>query len=279
MSSVANLFIDKKQRPSKDQGIMDIGRNCSYCNQLDFLPFTCEFCKKTFCSQHRTLEQHKCPHKDKFFIPPSSKTGTSIPQSSSTVSAKSLFPDRDADRRLIDSKLKQAQPTTIKETQFRVGDVAGSNAFQKFQKFLSIQKSKKSSGGGNNSFSSIFKKPKPASPFADLAKLKKEAKGDAKIAAADRIYVWCIYMEDPGATNVENDKRAVFVSKNWVVGRSLDSIAETLRISNINNATTKVEEKLHIFKDDDDQPTIIQNSQKSSALKNGEVIYLVRGVI
>ena len=30
------------------------------CNQLDFLPFECGDCGKTFCAQHRELDQHDC---------------------------------------------------------------------------------------------------------------------------------------------------------------------------------------------------------------------------
>ncbi|KAI5954735.1 hypothetical protein KGF57_003758 [Candida theae] len=313
MSSVANLFIDKTQAPPKeDQGIMDIGKNCSYCNQLDFLPFTCEFCKKTYCSNHRTLEQHHCPHKDKFYnqAPPvhADRSGGALSSTSTstTISSKSLFPDRAADRKLIDEKLKKSpEPTTIKETQFRVGDVAGTNAFKKFQKFLSIQKDKKSSssssssgggggGGASGSISRLFGKKSssgtttttgnnaPASKFADMAKLKKNAQGDAKISASDRIYLWCVYVKDPNAAmNIEQDRKPVYVSKNWVVGKSLDSIAEKLRISNINNSTTIADEKLNIFKIDEatNEPRLVKTSDKSSFLKNGDTVYLVRGVI
>lgn len=286
MSSVANLFIDKQQAPPKeDQGIMDIGKNCSYCNQLDFLPFICEFCKKTYCSNHRTLEQHHCPRKDKFYNQAPTHDGTL--SSTSTISSKSLFPDRDADRKLIDARLKSPEPTTIKETQFRVGDVAGTNAFKKFQRFLNIQKDKTNSAGGGSSISKLFGKKSSttsviSNKYADMAKLKKNAQGDAKIALADRIYIWCVYVKDPNTSmNIEQDKKPVFVSKNWVIGKSLDSIAEKSRIPNINNLTTRAEERLNIFKIDEakNEPSLVRNSDKSSILKNGDVIYLVRGII
>ena len=40
----------------------DLGSKCalSGCNQHDFLPFTCEACKSTFCLEHRTRESHNC---------------------------------------------------------------------------------------------------------------------------------------------------------------------------------------------------------------------------
>ena len=71
------------------------------------------------------------------------------------ISSKSLFPDRNADKRKLEAKLNSInpiRPTTIKETQFRVGDVSisgSSNAFKKFQKFLTNQKKNKKSGTTN----------------------------------------------------------------------------------------------------------------------------------
>jgi predicted nucleic acid binding AN1-type Zn finger protein len=40
----------------------DLGRHCSKhdCKQLDFLPFTCDACKKVFCLDHRTYKDHTC---------------------------------------------------------------------------------------------------------------------------------------------------------------------------------------------------------------------------
>lgn len=41
----------------------DLGAHCSdpYCRQGDFLPFQCEFCKKTFCLEHFEPKNHGCP--------------------------------------------------------------------------------------------------------------------------------------------------------------------------------------------------------------------------
>ncbi|KAF9430414.1 zinc finger, AN1-type domain [Podila epigama] len=43
-----------------------IGKHCSdaTCSQLDFLPFTCPYCKQIFCQDHWRLEGHVCPKKD-----------------------------------------------------------------------------------------------------------------------------------------------------------------------------------------------------------------------
>jgi len=40
----------------------DVGKHCSdpYCNQCDFLPFTCDCCKKVFCLDHFRYKDHNC---------------------------------------------------------------------------------------------------------------------------------------------------------------------------------------------------------------------------
>ncbi|KAI4351504.1 hypothetical protein L6164_005870 [Bauhinia variegata] len=44
----------------------DLGKHCQHldCNQLDFLPFTCDGCHKVFCLEHRSFKSHSCPKSD-----------------------------------------------------------------------------------------------------------------------------------------------------------------------------------------------------------------------
>ncbi|KAJ6332771.1 hypothetical protein OIU77_008761 [Salix suchowensis] len=44
----------------------DLGRHCEHseCNQLDFLPFNCDGCRKVFCLEHRSSKSHDCPKSD-----------------------------------------------------------------------------------------------------------------------------------------------------------------------------------------------------------------------
>ncbi|KAF9081426.1 zinc finger, AN1-type domain [Mortierella sp. GBA35] len=43
-----------------------IGKHCSdkTCSQLDFLPFTCQYCKQIYCQDHWRLEGHTCSNKE-----------------------------------------------------------------------------------------------------------------------------------------------------------------------------------------------------------------------
>lgn len=48
---------------AEDADLMAIGQHCAHpdCQQLDFLPFTCDCCGKVFCLEHRTYAAHACP--------------------------------------------------------------------------------------------------------------------------------------------------------------------------------------------------------------------------
>ena len=41
---------------------MDIGKHCSICNRIDFLPFYCKKCSSHFCKIHYISNEHdlKC---------------------------------------------------------------------------------------------------------------------------------------------------------------------------------------------------------------------------
>lgn len=40
----------------------DLGKNCNWpdCKALDFLPFTCSYCKSVFCKDHFNSNSHEC---------------------------------------------------------------------------------------------------------------------------------------------------------------------------------------------------------------------------
>lgn len=44
----------------------DLGKHCSVedCKLIDFLPFTCDRCKKVYCLEHRGYGKHSCPNAD-----------------------------------------------------------------------------------------------------------------------------------------------------------------------------------------------------------------------
>lgn len=43
-----------------DHGLLDIGKACSFCDIIDFLPYVCDYCGLTFCGDHRSTLSHCC---------------------------------------------------------------------------------------------------------------------------------------------------------------------------------------------------------------------------
>lgn len=41
-------------------GLLDIGKACSFCDNIDFLPYVCDLCGLTFCGDHRSTLSHRC---------------------------------------------------------------------------------------------------------------------------------------------------------------------------------------------------------------------------
>lgn len=50
----------------RDQQLLSIGQQCSdqSCLMVDFLPFKCQHCTKSFCQDHFKVDVHKCPAYD-----------------------------------------------------------------------------------------------------------------------------------------------------------------------------------------------------------------------
>lgn len=264
--------MDKSKTPT-EQGILNLGKNCAFCDQLDFLPFTCQYCKKVFCSNHRTEVAHKCPATTNNSVKANYRTPKNGP------SAASLFPNRDADRERVNTLLEQSPgPSTRKSV-----------ALLRLKKFLNISPHSRSSSS-KTSIGSIFGSSKlrqlavaSKSKTSDILLLKKSAKGDLKVTVPDRIYLWCLYISgDTDVTKIdfEKNQKPVFVSNKWPVGRALDLMADTLAISNFNNSTRDSENRLNIFKVKDGVPELVEPSERTiSTFKTGETIYLVKGSI
>lgn len=292
---MTNLMVDNK---GKDESMMDIGTNCSKCNRLDFLPFTCEYCKLVFCEDHRKLEAHQCPGTEKFYNQAKKEYDYTKKSQDSPEPIASLFPNREQDRAKVDKLINQQQPkpTNIK-TAFRVGDAAKGkkNAFSKFNKFINLQREKINTQSGSKIKKLFSKDSGKASgrssgglgaknATVDIQLLRKTSKGDSKIKPEDRVYVWCLYVdaneeEEDKLKKIDIDKQrvGVFLNKHWPVGRGLDVISETLKIKNNNNRTTDVHERLNIFKMTP-EAELVKTSDRCSKFKTGDILYLVRGM-
>ena len=275
-----------------------IGKHCEfdYCNQLDFLPFFCQSCRKTFCLDHRSETSHKCANAGAWaerkrlaqLAQPSIGQGRTLRDKVSqkpcaspdckTVIGTSLTPgvhcstcNRDyclKHRLTEDHNCKNLIPIGARPAQFDVGQKTRS-ALDKLRAWGSAKKEQAGRA---------LPKPKPTSAAVRLAavnNLKKSAKGDAKIPVEKRVY---IYVEAEAETaKAKFPKGEFFYNKEWVVGRVLDAAARSLQVQNINNQSSDEKDKLRVFHVEAGR--LLEYSEKvGSVLQSGNTVVLLRGV-
>ncbi|KAH3681870.1 hypothetical protein WICPIJ_007176 [Wickerhamomyces pijperi] len=257
--------------------LMEIGEHCSFCGQIDFLPFKCS-CKQTFCLLHKNPESHQCPTlKQQPSSASKSRDGTTSNSFKDLPSSQSLFPDRS---KPIEIKFKttETHPVTIQDSS---SSKKSSSALEKLKRlFVSTNSQGKSKPKQtlNNSTKKLIA----------VSKLKSSAKGDPKVPVTERIYITVqILKDDDKGSNSEASvmKHPLFVSRAWPVGRALDSIADILKVKNVNNRTTDTNEKLFLFKlkgfkattGEPDLIKIETGERVIKALGDGDEVYLVRG--
>jgi AN1-type zinc finger protein 1 len=143
-------------------------------------------------------------------------------------------------------------------------------AFGKLKAWGSAQKSA--------AVSRVLPKPKPTSASARLVavnELKKSAKGDDKLAAEKRVY---LFVEAEAATTTAKfPKGQFFYSRDWVIGRVLDAAAKSLQVENVNNQGTDEKDKLRVFHVEGGR-LLEFNEKVGGALVSGNTIVLLRGV-
>ncbi|KAI2467149.1 AN1-type zinc finger protein [Annulohypoxylon bovei var. microspora] len=283
----------------KDADATLIGKHCQleYCNQLDFLPFFCQSCKKTFCLDHRSETAHKCAsagawarrRREAQLARPSAGEGKRMRDLVSqkpcaspdcrSVIGTSLVPgvhcagcNRDY---CLKHRLREEHdcanlvPIGARPAQF---DVAVEHTRSAFAKLKAWGAAKRESAGR------ALPKPKPSTASARLVavnKLRKTAKGDAKLPPEKRVYV---YVEaEAETTTAKNYKGEFFYSKDWVIGRVLDAAAKSLQIENVNNQSSEERDKLRVFHVEGGR-VLEFNEKVGSVLVSGNTIVLLRGV-
>lgn len=273
-----------------------VGKHCEseYCNQLDFLPFYCQSCEKTFCLDHRTESAHKCakagawaqrkrqadlqkvsigghkPVRDHITQKPCASTDCK------TTVGTSLVPGVHCDQCNRDYCLKHRlredhDCANLTPVGARVPDKV-SSALGNLKKMWASQRVRM------QTVQQKFPKPKPtaaAQQRTSIADLKKTAKGDEKLAAEKRVY---LHVEAEAATvNAKVPKGEFFYSKDWVIGRVLDAAARSLQIENINNQSNKEEDKLRVFHVEAGR-VLEFNEKVGTALVTGNTLVLLRGI-
>lgn len=277
-----------------------IGEHCQfdYCNQLDFLPFLCQSCSRTFCLDHRTETAHRCAsagawaerRRQAQMARHSAGEGRRMrdlvsqkpcadPQCK-TVVGTSLVPGVHCQNCNRDYCLKHR----LKEDHdcknlVPIGARAPSGIDATAEKAKSaLEKLRLWGSAKKQQASRVLPKPKPTSNAARLVavnNLKKTAKGDVKLAPEKRIY---LHVEAEAETaKAKFPKGQFFYSKDWVIGRVLDAAARSLQVQNINNQSSDERDKLRVFHVEGGR-LLEFNEKLGSVLASGNTIVLLRGV-
>ncbi|VEU23787.1 DEKNAAC104866 [Brettanomyces naardenensis] len=223
--------------------------------------------------------------------------------------ASSLFPDLDKLRKEANEKAKNEHPIG-----HRLGGSKDHNdgsspflgaevALSRLKKLLgggnkkrSGSSSSKSSGPSNSSsnsflkkFASSSRKQTPTSRIIEISKLKKAAKGDMNVPVTQRVFIWCVYVEERGG--IVSEKTPLFVSKAWPVGRMLDSCTDLMKVKNVNNRVTDESQRLTVFRKrrphekgkdaagitDEEFVYVPANGRVAREVNDGDLVYIVRG--
>ncbi|KAI0200016.1 AN1-like zinc finger protein [Astrocystis sublimbata] len=279
----------------KDTDLTDIGRHCQleYCNQLDFLPFFCQSCKRTFCLDHRTEDSHKCENKGAWaerrrqaqLARPAAGEGrrmrdyvTEKPcaaDNCKTTVGTSLVPGVHCATCNHDYCLKHR---LREEHDCKNKTPVGARPAVNEQARSALAKLRAWGSAKKVQVSRALPKAKPTSASARMVavtNLKKTAKGDAKLPPEKRVY---LYVEaEAETTTAKNYKGEFFYSKDWVTGRVLDAAAKSLQVENVNNQSSDERDKLRVFHVEGGR-VLEFNEKVGSALVSGNTIVLLRGI-
>lgn len=270
-----------------------IGSHCqyTYCNVLDFLPFRCESCRGTYCLDHRTETGHQCPKAGEWAAArrkaavgsqeaagkPTLATGTQCSQPScktfiNTLNAVGVSCQGCNRQYCLKHRLREDHDCA-KLVPIGARPAQGPSQAEKARAALGRLKL-----WSKDKRASVAPWPKTSSAATRIAatnKLKQAAKGDGKVPADKRVY---LYVEAEESTNSSKlPKGSFWYSRDWSVGRMLDAAAKGLQVENVNNRVEGEEERLRVFHVEAGR--LLDFGEKvGDACVTGNTVVLVRGI-
>ncbi|KAI1007183.1 hypothetical protein K3495_g1042 [Podosphaera aphanis] len=270
-----------------------VGVHCqhAYCNQLDFLPFTCESCHATFCLEHRTERAHACAHAGAWAQRQRQAALARPPQVGGALKAEVEQACAAATCKVVIGTslstsvhcavctrnycLKHRMPEDHACTT-RVPSEARVRGFDQHADHVKGALARlKAWGAGRKAALAPSARTSAAARITALNTLKKTAKGDDKVPLEKRIY---LHVEAEAATTKSKfPSGAFFYSRDWVIGRLLDAAAKHLQVQNVNNQGDEEKNKLRVFHVEGGR-LLEFNEKVGEALLSGNKIVLLRGI-
>lgn len=264
---------------TREEGMLDVGKHCHLCNQLDFLPFICSFCHHQFCLEHRNQKAHYCTELNDNII--------SIDNNNQTITEnnekffKTLLPEK-ANIRILNQNNDYNINNSSKKDEKSMKEYLNRSAKERLIRFINSIKSSSGQKAISNSKLRI----------SNIEKLKKNSIGLKSISNDKRLYINCF-----NVTNSDEDQTSssnptpVFVDRTWINGKIIDYLSNQLNVKNKNlSIDTDNDEKLYLYikkdsktnnnNNENDNWLLLQNNKKISlSVKNGDELYLVRGIM
>ncbi|KAK9375724.1 uncharacterized protein V1513DRAFT_441765 [Lipomyces chichibuensis] len=298
------------------EGLLNVGEHCAFsgCHKLDFLPFRCPACESKYCLDHRQPSSHNCAGLKKTPKPPgqsttpksaSSASGqrlrmSEVPQicytkDCSTTINTPLSPATKCPtcknltclKHRLNHSCPGAPTLPVMTTQ--------KTALAKFAEWKQKQQAKGNgpmSGGSSaksstsdNATSSVipsfFKsKPKAESSIVirarEIAALKQNAKGDAHIQPANRVYV---FVESNIPDSSKQPRVEMYFGRDYSIGRILDRSAQRLQISNQNNSKNDDKDRLRLYHVEGGRVLEFSEKLESCKVKDGDTLAVVKGLV
>eukprot|EP00088_Acartia_fossae_P056762 TRINITY_DN6611_c0_g1_i10.p1 TRINITY_DN6611_c0_g1~~TRINITY_DN6611_c0_g1_i10.p1 ORF type:complete len:270 (-),score=29.14 TRINITY_DN6611_c0_g1_i10:447-1214(-) len=245
-----------------------LGKNCAWkdCNDLDFLPIICQNCKENYCKLHFLPETHECPEYKNVQTENTEKTKVRYKCHKETCSNWEYAPvicnycskqvclscrhqeSHDCEKLPAKQKLMPA-------TKEHVSNIIKENktvTTKKPRKKLSLAAQK-------------------TAAKVQLMKLKMKSVGQGGLPEGERVY----FLVHPPQES-SRPAQGCFVSRNWSLGKTIDSLADATKTVNQNNVTAA--RKLRLFRNGDmlscPLDTPISNLLESEQLLNGDTLDL-----
>lgn len=212
-----------------------IGKQCFVgdCKQLDFLPVICELCKDVFCKDHYLSDLHKCSkNEDKVrqchIALTKNKTVSYV---CTAESCSATFP-----MEMQCPKCKKHY--CVQHRYHGCLEITNDERKVKLKKWQIVGKQfAEAKAAVDQEVSYNLKKSKNTAMAnkVHLMRVKGSASGPKNIPTDERCYFLVFPPNDTTNEHIKPSK-AVYVNMNWTVGRAIDSIADSLKIFNKNNA-------------------------------------------
>lgn len=209
----------------------NLGKQCSVkdCKQLDFLPFTCDYCQITYCKQHSKPESHKClkyrenvtTTKTKLaaYVCSSESCKETSPIEMHCVKCKKHYCLQHRYHGCLEIS-NDEKATKLKKWQIPKRQFAEAKAIVDQEISHTLQKSK------NTAMANKVR----------LMRVKGSAVGPKNIPVNERCY-FLVYPPKNATNQHIGSSKGIYVNTNWSIGKAIDAIADVLKISNNNNTS------------------------------------------